>query len=103
VTNAVGRATSTSTAMRRDAETPTDPAPAKIIAKPASGVLRRGSFKVTYAGTGKLNARAGQRVIATGTATLKLTSAGRKLLKRKHGLTVTVTVGRTSTRVKLRA
>src|SRR3954463_4330847 len=52
----------------------------------------------------KLKAKAGKQVIATGTpksgtATLKLTAAGRKLLKRKHRLTVTVTAGATSARI----
>jgi hypothetical protein len=106
VTNGVGQATSTSAAMRYN--TPTESAPARITAKPASGVLRRGSFKVSYTGKGKLSAKAGKLLIATGTAksgtaTLKLTSAGRKLLKRKRRLSVTVTAGGTSTRITLRA
>ena len=106
--NGVGQATSTSPATRPAPDTPAESAPAKITAKPASGVLRRGSFKVTYTGKGKLKAKAGKHVIATGTAksgtaTLKLTPAGRKLLRRKHRLTVTVTAGGTSTRITLRA
>jgi hypothetical protein len=114
LTNGVGQATATSYTISftgglpTPVEQPTGSAPAKLTAKPASGVLRRGSFKVTYTGKGKLNAKAGKHLVATGTAksgtaTLKLTAAGRKLLKRKHRLTVTVTAGGTSTRVTLRA
>jgi hypothetical protein len=111
VSNGLGQATSTSPAIRPFGEPAAaeEPPPAAISAKPASGVLRRDSFKVTYAGKGKLRAKAGKHVIATGTAkgsgtaTLKLTAAGRKLLKRKHRLRVTITAGGTSTRVTLRA
>jgi hypothetical protein len=108
VTNGAGQATSTSQPLRPLPDTPTEPAPAKITAKAASGVLRRGSFTVTYAGKGKLKAKAGKHVVASGTAKsgvakLKLTAAGRKLLKRKHRLTVTVTARGTSTRITLRA
>jgi hypothetical protein len=107
VTNGVGQASSITQPMGSDAAGEPVPAP-QITAKAASGVLRRGSFKVAYTGKGKLSAKSGKRVIATGTAksgaaTLKLTAVGRKLLKRKRRITVTVTAGGTSTRVTLRA
>jgi hypothetical protein len=120
VTNGVGQFTSTSQAAHPAAETPAEPEPAKITAKPASGVLRRGSFKVAYTGKGKLSAKVGKTVVATGSAkvgktvvatgsakggkaTLKLTAAGRKLLKRKRRVTVTITAGATRARVTVRA
>ena len=69
---------------------------------------RRGSFEVGYAGRGNLKAKAGKHVVATGSAkrgkaTLKLTAAGRKLLKRKQRLTVTVTAGGKTAKITLRA
>ena len=113
VSNGSGTATVTSPVFKlaKDAYTGVpvvDEPPVVTAPKSASGVLRRGSFQVGYAGKGKLKAKAGKYVIATGTAkrgkaTLKLTAAGRKLLKRKHRLTVTVTAGGTTTKITLRA
>ena len=104
VTNGVGAFTSTSQASAPVQETPAEPA--KLSAKSTTGVLRRGSFKVAYTGKGKLRAKAGKAVVATGTAksgsaTLKLTPAGRKLLKRSKRVRLTVSTSFTAKGTKV--